>query len=1021
MGKNVELIITDSYFKVFDILTDRLARKTEGVKEKNVIFCEEKISLMAERAICDRFGGTFNTDVYSFINYLKSRKRVDALSREGSAMAVKRILADVPLSALKAGKINLAPTLFNLIIQLKSASVSPEDLNSALPFLPDFKREKIKDIAAIYAAYENFIKENGFIDQSSVMNFLPEEIEKDESLSGARVFLIGYDSWTEQARRAILSLIRVADEVIAVVAGGENRFLFVNETAEFFSKICKKAGANHKESFVSSYETEETRLLSKKLFNPLAKKTAKISTDRVFLNRAENPEKEIYAIAGIIAKNVKNGKRYFDHTVALPDVKAYGKYVKYYFDLMGVPCFIDEKITPSTYPLVRLILSYFDIFRKNYDRTAVISFFKNPLYSEDKETADFMENYFIRYNVNYDAVLKPFVFGEEFDRAESFRKSLLPFIEKFDIEGMLSALDVKSKTERLSAMLKERGESVAAEVNLQTYDAVIKILHDMERILSGADLSITERKNVFLSGVLSTELSVIPQFYDAVYVGDYRKTALAKAEILFAPALTSDVPAVKDDVALISDDDIELLKVKADIDPTVRIVNLRAKENFGVALLAFKNKLYLSYPEVDGGGKKTSPSDALKYFVNALNIAPYSFKERYISQKQAILNFAEDVEAYSEKLLAEIPLAAAFYAVSASPVKDDVLKAVRKQIKIRLEGVKRDIFAATSPTKIEDYYKCPYRAFVRRVLKIGDADDGKISALSVGNLMHAIFKEYFADVGSVKDRQGSDALFKKAAGKTLEIPEYKKFLADRETEELLLRVLKEAENYCYKCFLNLDKTLFKPDRLEQKVSYVLPESKIKLTGNVDRVDKFTDGTDEYVRIIDYKTGKIDEDDNLLYAGVKLQLYLYAAAFKDGKTKISGLYYAPIKEEYCEEDKKNGFIAFGKTLKDEKSLAAQRAEDGAPAFSDDIKSAKGKKEKTFSEEIINACVDYAVKICDAAVKNMKDGVIIASPYAGECQYCNLKAMCRTPFGENGRKVSGVSCEKIAGIDFGENDG
>ena len=321
MGKNVELIITDSYFKVFDILTDKLAGKTEGIEERNVIFCEEKLSLMAERAICDRFFGTFNTDVYSFSNYLKSRKRVDALSREGSAMVVRRILNDTPLSVLKAGKINLAPTLFDLIIQLKSASVSPEDLFAAITYLPDGKREKIKDIAAIYSAYEKFIDEQGFIDQSSVMNFLPEEIEKDESLKGARIFLIGYNSWTAQARRAILSLIHVAGEVIAVVSGGENEFLFVNETAGVFEKICFAAGVKPKKTFVPSYKAEETRILSEKLFNALKVKGEKFKTDKVLLNRAESPESETRAIAGIIATGVKMGARYRDYTVALPDVK----------------------------------------------------------------------------------------------------------------------------------------------------------------------------------------------------------------------------------------------------------------------------------------------------------------------------------------------------------------------------------------------------------------------------------------------------------------------------------------------------------------------------------------------------------------------------------------------------------------------------------------------------------------------------------------------------------------------------
>lgn len=1013
MAKITELIVTDSYYKVFDILTDKLAGKTDGITGRNVIFCEEKISLMAERAVCERFGGTFNTDVYSFSNYLKSRKAVEALSREGSAMAVRRVINDIPLSVLSAGKTNIAPALFDIIVQLKSASVSETDLADALDYIPEVKRGKLKDIAAVLAAYEKFIKERGFIDQSSVMNYLPAEIAKDESLKGARVFLIGYNSWTAQARRAVLSLVKTAEETTAILTGGDNKFLFVNETAEFFAQLCKDAGTTLKRTKVSSYDAAETRLLSEGLFNPLKQAKEKTDTEKVKIRFAETPEREARTIVGYIADKVKNGARYRDFTVALPDVSAYGKYYKYYFSLYGVPYFIDEKFKPECHPLVRLIYSYFDVKRKKYERSAVVEFFKNPLFCDDKKLTDFMENYLVSFNVNFDAILKPFTLGDDLEKAENFRKELVSVLSATDIFSLLKILNVKEKTEKFTVMLKDAGETVQAEVNAQVYDAVNRICDDMERILSGVDLSFTEKKNVFKSGVSAMELAVIPQFSDAVYVGDYRKTALAKAKYLFAPALTSSVPAVIDDVALISDDDIESLKVRFTVDPTVKIVNRRAKENFGVALLAFSDKLFMSMPEVDGGGKKTAPSEAIKFALSAFCAKTYGFDKKYVAEKEAVYRFAQDCEAYSEKILSDISDAAAFYTVCDDPVKDDILRTVKREIKVRLKDFDRDLFTETSPTKIEDFYKCPYKAFARRILKLGDREDGGISAISVGNLMHEIFREYFKNCSAAHDKESSDALFSSVAKKVLEKPEYKKFTYDGETEELLGRVLSEAENYCYKSLLNLNRTSFVPDKFEYKVNYVLPKSGVKLTGNVDRVDRFGDGESEYLRIIDYKTGKIDEDDNLLYAGVKLQLYLYAAAFYERGNKISGLYYAPVKEEYLKEDKKNRFIAFGKTLNDEKSLAAQHADgENIPVFADDIKAPKGKKEKSFSEEVIGACIKYAVKICDKAVKEMKDGVIIASPYKGECDYCPLKAMCGTPFGESVRKVEGMTGEKIA---------
>ena len=271
MEKFSELIIADSYFKVFDILADRLKEKSRAIDDKNVVFCEEKISLMTERAICEKTGGSFNTDVFSFSNYLKSKKPITALSREGSAMAIRRILAGIELTALNKSRASISPALFDLITQLKSASVTPNDLLSALPLLSKEKRGRLSDVAKIYAAYDEFISERGFIDQSTLMDDLPAVIEKDDSLKNAEVFLLGYNSWTAQARRAIKSLIKKAAKVTAILTGGKNRYLFLNETANEFAELCKSVGVKVKTSFVGSYTDAAAEHIAAHVFDPAYK------------------------------------------------------------------------------------------------------------------------------------------------------------------------------------------------------------------------------------------------------------------------------------------------------------------------------------------------------------------------------------------------------------------------------------------------------------------------------------------------------------------------------------------------------------------------------------------------------------------------------------------------------------------------------------------------------------------------------------------------------------------------------
>ena len=121
----VKLLTANTTFELFNVLTQQLEGKTNGLDSRNLIFCEEKISLMVERTICERFDGSFNTDVYSFGNYLRSKKRFDnLLSREGSIMVLKRILSSLTLTRFNGSRLNLAESFFDLIIQLKSAKIT---------------------------------------------------------------------------------------------------------------------------------------------------------------------------------------------------------------------------------------------------------------------------------------------------------------------------------------------------------------------------------------------------------------------------------------------------------------------------------------------------------------------------------------------------------------------------------------------------------------------------------------------------------------------------------------------------------------------------------------------------------------------------------------------------------------------------------------------------------------------------------------------------------------------------------
>ena len=108
---------------------------------------------------------------------------------------------------------------------------------------------------------------------------------------------------------------------------------------------------------------------------------------------------------------------------------------------------------------------------------------------------------------------------------------------------------------------------------------------------------------------------------------------------------------------------------------------------------------------------------------------------------------------------------------------------------------------------------------------------------------------------------------------------------------------------------------FKKAEVFRKIIIPLDEDTfISIEGKIDRIDKFGD----YIRIIDYKTGKTDSDMGSIYYGKKIQLVSYLmASEKIGNKKIAGLFYFPIHSDFVkiQQKTKNNYKMQGFLLDD----------------------------------------------------------------------------------------------------------
>ncbi|MBQ8426332.1 MAG: PD-(D/E)XK nuclease family protein [Clostridia bacterium] len=1021
-----KLIVTDSYFNMFSVLTEELKGSVNTLSGRNLVFCEEKVSLMVERKICSEFNGSFNTDVYSFGNFLRAKMPMEKLlSKEGSAMAVKRILGSVELKCFRANKINLAPTLFELIIQLKSAKVSPDDLLKAIGGAKGILKSKLEDVYAVYSEYESFIKQNGFEDQSSFLSYLPELLNNSQDVANANVYLVGFEGWTCQIRSAISVLLKKAKSVTAILTGGDNEWLYVNETAKSFESLCHGASVPVYTKKVDGGLTEEGKIIASRLFNPSGAKALVPNNDKIHYGVFLDTFKETERVAEVIKQRVLGGGyRYRDFTVAVPETSTYRDQIKEIFTELKIPFFLDEQKKVLSHPLVTLILAYADCIKKGFERNALLSFVKNPLFCEDKHLTDIFENYLIKYNINYGKIKEPFTFDAiediELSRLEELRVKVVEIMASFNVRKLLNELEVERKLADFSTALHNAGEIDESAVNEQIFGAVIKILSEIDMMLGDAKLTVTEFVNVFVSGAQALELSIIPQYNDAVFIGAYKECSLVQAKIVFALGLTASVPNVKADVALLSDGDIDALEnLKLLIEPKIRVVNHRVRENVGMALSAFLEHLYLSYPVATVSGKKQEKSEVITTLERLFKFLPFPERSGYLTERQGLKTFATEIGGFAEGETDDISIACSYFNTVGENKVKSLLDNANKDVKERLDGNRSALIGGeTAPTVIEDYYKCPYRAFISHVLKLKDREEGVVNALSVGNFMHDILKNFIDDIDSVSDESDCNRLFDQIKNKILSMPVYARFYSDKATATTMNRVIEECRKYCLKTYSYTVNSAFKESKTEQAFGegkffppVRLLNGKVKLCGKIDRVDL----SDKYFRVVDYKTGETDISDESLFTGNKLQLYLYAQAVKqkytDGSKKIAGLYYLPISDKYEKQEDKVEFLADGRTLDEVDALNAQ-GESFVPT------TKTGKLKNGASQDLLDKYVEYAVAVCEKAVERMEEGVIIPSPYKGVCEYCQYGAFCS--FNGDQRSIGKVTEQTIANAKKGGDD-
>ena len=367
----------------------------ERAGEENLIFCEDRLTLIAERTLVRKTGGTFSSSVSTFARFLTTEQKI--VGKQGSVMAVGKIIVALQRQGVlrcftsPSAVATQAKCAYETLAQFSASCVDAETLQQGALALEDGAlKNKLLDLAAIYAEYERFLTQSGYLDESRYLSLLPAALQTDERVRNGNVFFLCFSSFTAQSLRAVEQAAKSAKNVVGIFCRGREE-LYSCEGYDAFLRVCERIGKVR--CLDKGFPLEgEAEILRQSLFNAEYLANEPVPTDKIkiFSARDRTAEAEYAAVQIKKALAETDGLRYRDVAVLLPSTDAYALAVRKAFDEYSIPYFLDEKKTLKAHPLSRFLLDCFAVAAENYQPKAVQSLAGNYFFGDGDEYRNYL-------------------------------------------------------------------------------------------------------------------------------------------------------------------------------------------------------------------------------------------------------------------------------------------------------------------------------------------------------------------------------------------------------------------------------------------------------------------------------------------------------------------------------------------------------------------------------------------------------------------------------------------------------
>lgn len=478
------------------------------------------------------------------------------------------------------------------ITELIQEAVTAEDLSAFCreagegASMDPTSEAKLHDLQLIFAAYVDYLGEER-LDPSQHLEVARSCLGRCEWLAGARLWVDGFASLSEQETQMLVSLARLCDEVEVTmladpdIAGGSRNVDKGIASAELFARTRETY-----EQLRREFEHGGVELLEPLIFAPPVPPRFALSPSLACLERSlfanssgesvtskscavelvELPSRRVevdYAVSRICqwVQRAERPLRYRDVAIIVRDLEPYHDLLCDALNSRDIPFFLDRRRPVAHHPLVELLRAGIDAAAESLSMDSVRRLLKTGLVPVSTQEADALENYVLAHgvsgreawagddwtwrdrrggNLEKNSATDTWV-DEELARVNRARRTVFAYVEQWlsasdtrsghtgaewseAIHRWLKRLEVATTLQGWADDAEQVGELDQAEEHRQVWRDVMSFVDDLGFALADVSLTIDELADVVESGLSGLTLGLVPPMVDQVLLGSIQRS-----------------------------------------------------------------------------------------------------------------------------------------------------------------------------------------------------------------------------------------------------------------------------------------------------------------------------------------------------------------------------------------------------------------------------------------------------------------------------------------------------------------